>query len=231
MKSKGAPVFRSSMGGFNRKDVNEYIAKLCGNFEQREAESEKALDELREKLSEYEKKAADFEAALSDNEALKRSLEEAEALIAVQNEKLAEYEETTAKLTASIEESEKKLEEASELEEKLRQYDSMTSRMGEIFMEATADAERIRRDAKLASDELARAAAEECRRRQAEIYKKLDEFAVARKSEINRLLEHTQGTINGALRDFESKARGVTADGVGEVLDDFAASKMKSKAR
>ncbi len=96
--------------------------------------------------------------------------------------------------------------------EKIKEYESMTSRMGEIFMEATAEAERIRRDAKISSEEYAKAAAEECRRKQAEVYKKLDEFAVARRAEINSLLDKARGSINVALRDFESKARGLTSD-------------------
>ena len=95
---------------------------------------------------------------------------------------------------------------------KIKEYESMTSRMGEIFMEATAEAERIRRDAKASSEEYARAAAEECRRRQAEVYRKLDEFAIARRAEINSLLDKARGSINVALRDFESKACSLSAE-------------------
>ena len=212
------------MGGFNKKDVNEYIAKLCHDFEQREAEAEAEIERLKEENSgliaaaeEQEK----LEEALKASEELKKSLEEAEALIAAQNEKLSAYAEEAASLNAAIEDYKNKLAEVEITAEKIKEYESMTSRMGEIFMEATAEAEKIRRDAKASSEEYARAAAEECRRRQAAVYKKLDEFAVARKSEINSLLDKARGSINVALRDFENKARGLTSDNSSSEFENF----------
>ena len=38
--------FRTSLGGFNREDVNEYIASLSENFAKEKAEYEKKLDDL-----------------------------------------------------------------------------------------------------------------------------------------------------------------------------------------
>ncbi len=203
------------MGGFKKKDVNEYIAKLCHDFELRQADAEAEIAKLKEenaKLSELAEQAAKLEETEKVAGELKKSLEEAEALIAAQNEKLAANTEEIAGLKSAIDGYKNQLEELTLTAEKIKEYESMTSRMGEIFMEATAEAERIRRDAKISSEEYAKAAAEECRRKQAEVYKKLDEFAVARRAEINSLLDKARGSINVALRDFESKARGLTSD-------------------
>lgn len=224
MKNNNAPLFRSSMGGFNKKDVNEYIAKLCHDFEQREAEAEQEIAKLKEendKLNAAAEETAKLEEKVKASDELKKSLEEAEALIAAQNEKLSKYAEEVAELNGLIEDYKNRLEETAVTAEKIKEYESMTSRMGEIFMEATAEAEKIRRDAKASSEEYARAAAEECRRRQAAVYKKLDEFAVARKSEINSLLDKARGSINVALRDFENKARGLIADDPSSGFDSF----------
>lgn len=212
------------MGGFNKKDVNEYIAKLCHDFELRESEAEAEIEKLKAdnaRIYDLAEQASKLEEAEMTVAELKKSLEESEALIAAQNEKLSSYAEEVASLTAAIEDYKNKLAEAAVSAEKIKEYESMTSRMGEIFMEATAEADKIRRDAKASSEEYARAAAEECRRRQAEVYKKLDEFAVARKSEINSLLDKARGSINVALRDFENKARGLTSDNPSEEFENF----------
>lgn len=224
LKNKNTPLFRSSMSGFKKKDVNDYIAKLCHDFEQREAEAKAEIATLKEensKLIAAAEETSKLEEAVKASEELKKSLEEAEALIAAQNEKLASYAEEVEALNCAVDGYKKQLEEMTVTAEKIKEYESMTSRMGEIFMEATAEAERIRRDAKASSEEYARAAAEECRRKQAEVYKKLDEFAVARRAEINSLLDKARGSINVALRDFENKARGLTADSIPSNFADF----------
>lgn len=225
MKNKGAPVFRGAMGGFNKKDVNEYIAGLARDFEKREVEKEEEISALEAKIAELDGKLSEANETGKVAEDLEKSLSEAEAVIAAQNEKLSAYADEVKSLKTSIEDLEFKLLEYSEMEEKFKQYESMTTRMGEIFMEASADADRIRREAKASSEELARAAAEECRKRQASVYKKLDEFAVARKAEINQLLEKAQVNINATLKDFESKARGLTSDTSPSDLDPFGSGR------
>ena len=46
--------FRTSLGGFNREDVNSYIEKLNGEFAERERTAKRKTDALESKLAELQ---------------------------------------------------------------------------------------------------------------------------------------------------------------------------------
>ena len=87
--------FRTSLGGFNREDVNSYIEKLNGEFAERERAAKRKTDALESKLAELENAKSELERALARASALETAAAEREKLIA---EQLARIEEQNLSL-------------------------------------------------------------------------------------------------------------------------------------
>ena len=255
MNNIKSPAFRTAVGGFNKQDVTEYISKLCHEYDESLTEREDELYKLRaelrtarEKIAELTKAAkanekapeeasepavsapaaavdADAPAAPAVPDAQAIELERANNLIAAQCEQLAAKDAEIDKMRSELDEAAQKLERYASLDAKIAQYDSMTNRMGEIFMEATADAERIRSDAKLASEALMAKTAAECRNRRIVAEAQLDKFAENRKDELTRLFDETQADIMRSIDAFAEKSRTLANESISESLDGFETSK------
>ena len=148
------PIFRGAVGGYNRQDVNEYIASLSENFAKEKAEYEKKLDDLIELAESLRAKAAENQSDNSPDAAVE--LDRANSLIAGQNQKLEEKQSQIDSLNAALKERDEtiaelknELERFKDCEEKLREYDRMSQKMGELMLKAASSAEQIKSDAEL----------------------------------------------------------------------------------
>ncbi|MBQ8249288.1 MAG: hypothetical protein IJY93_05330 [Clostridia bacterium] len=210
-----SPAFRTAtVGGFNKSDVNEYIAKLGRDFDEKKTELEKEIEALKSSLEESKSKseAVTDKAPSEDNDAIKEELERANALIEEQTKQLEEAKLEAEILKGDLEEANSKLERFTSFEEKAAQYETMTARMGEIYIEATADAERIRNESKQKSEALISDTEAKCREKMELTEKMLDEFAVERKAEISALFEDTHSKINELLKAFYDKSTALASD-------------------
>ena len=86
--------FRTSLGGFNREDVNSYIEKLNGEFAERERTAKRKTDALESKLAELENAKSELERALARASALETAAAEREKLIAEQLARIEEQNRT-----------------------------------------------------------------------------------------------------------------------------------------
>lgn len=148
------PIFRGAVGGYNRQDVNEYIASLSENFAKEKAEYEKKLDDLIELAESLRAKAAENQSDNSPDAAVE--LDRANSLIAGQNQKLEEKQSQIDSLNTALKERDEtiaelktELERFRDCDEKLREYDLMSQKMGELMLKAASSAEQIKSDAEL----------------------------------------------------------------------------------
>ena len=148
------PIFRGAVGGYNKQDVNEYIASLSENFAKEKAEYEKKLDDLIELAESLRAKANENQSDNSPDAAVE--LDRANSLIAGQNQKLEEKQSQIDSLNAALKDRDEKIDELitelerfKDCEEKLREYDRMSQKMGELMLKAASSAEQIKSDAEL----------------------------------------------------------------------------------
>ncbi len=202
MNTMDTPAFRSSMGGFNKKDVNDYIARLNREFCELTAAKDEEIKNLKKSLADA--KNAFDSAAETSTEAAAAELERANSLIGAQTEQLEAQSEKIAALEKELAEANQRLSLSSS---KVAQYDSATSRMGEIFLEASNDAERIRAQAKVSADELIERTEADCKERLIKVEAYLTEISRTRSNEIAKLLVEVQADISNIMENFESKTK------------------------
>lgn len=128
--------FRESFRGYNRDDVNAYLEQLNANFSKKEAELRAIISELQLSLES------------ADNE--QNNLHESE--INALNTELEEMKAENERLRGDLDSANKKYE--AEANEKSRLYDSMTSQVGGIIIQANANAEKIISDARIEAESI-----------------------------------------------------------------------------
>ena len=148
------PIFRGAVGGYNKQDVNEYIASLSESFAKEKAEYEKKLDDLIE-LSESLRAKVDEASSESPTDTT-GELERANALIEEQNKRLDESKSQIDSLNAELKARDDEIaalkddaERYKDCAGKLREYDLMSQKMGELMMKAASSAEQIKSDAEI----------------------------------------------------------------------------------
>ncbi len=217
MENAASPAFRTSISGYNKADVNEYILKLNTEYSRGLAEKDEEIASLKSEL-EAANTALNDAKNTADSE---KELESANNVIAAQTEQLEALKRELDEAKAELSATKSELERIGDLSDKMEQYENMTTRMGEIYMEATTDADRIRKEAKQAADELLSKTAEDCRERRQQLEARLSDFAAIRKEEIARLLGESQAEIDRVLAIFGEKTRALTAESRTAALDGF----------
>ncbi|MBQ4066259.1 MAG: hypothetical protein IJD22_01320 [Clostridia bacterium] len=145
MADKKAPLFRNSMHGYNREDVNSYIISINRSMEENRKNYEKALEECNERakadsgrITELTEKAESLE---RENELLLQrihKLEEAERLSVIKEEELVSLRLQVAELEDKLSSREQE-----ENGEETRRYESLCAKAGEILVIASSTAEDI----------------------------------------------------------------------------------------
>jgi DNA repair exonuclease SbcCD ATPase subunit len=162
--------FRTSIGGFNRSDVSDYMTKVAAEHQAILKQNQKETAELQQRLRETEfslddaltqlnKAKADLEACTAENASLRAELEAAEALLASQpapQEPAPDYASMELEAYRRAEATERL---ASERSAKLRQQitdllETSADRYEESGQEITALAEDIRANLKRLEESL-----------------------------------------------------------------------------
>lgn len=215
---KDRPAFRSAVGGYNKQDVNEYIASLSDDFAKERAEYEKKLDELSKEIDSLraDKDAASAMPAFPDASV---ELDLANSLIAEQQQTLekrtAELEALKAEHDGCIEKInslEAELERFKGSEEKLSEYDRMSKKMGELLLKAASSAEKIKAEAEVEAAEILSSSREKSREltsRANELSSTLDEHYSKAVAAINRKLTELVNdgfdTLNSSMKSADEE--------------------------
>ena len=147
MAKKNAPLFRKSMSGFNKDDVNNYILSLNRTLEENKRQNEKNLSEYNLRAEEASARISELEdelaASLKTIEELRGYRDELSELKQVSSEKdsiIADLNHIVNELREKVEKYEA---ESDNEKEKAEQYDSLCSKAGEILVIASSTAEDI----------------------------------------------------------------------------------------
>ncbi|MBE6605771.1 MAG: hypothetical protein E7635_01860 [Ruminococcaceae bacterium] len=163
MSKSFGPIFRKSVGGYNKSDVNTYIEDISIRHKSREEELESIISKLEKKLEETEGllKEAQSRDFSEEAEVYTKQIEELETkvvdgtnIIAAKNEYIEKLEAENSVKDTKIFDMESRLKEleensasANELLEKAKQYDLLSRRLGDLMLKAGDTAEKIVSDA------------------------------------------------------------------------------------
>ena len=154
MPGNSTVVFRGAINGYNKNDVINYISQITKSHAKTKAEYEKKIEILENRL----------EKANAENVELSAKLSEAEAEVAILRERLSAAEESLKTMqeeksdasAVTVPDVEDKALSGSptsvpsdvDVNEKLRLYDEISGRIGEIILRANAVAEDIVNEAR-----------------------------------------------------------------------------------
>lgn len=157
MENNKNAVFRSAMSGYNKKDVNEYIAALSRRYEEQISVCESQLAAVIQHAGDLEAKVSALEAELAKAgeetelhtklSAAQKSLEEAQKLLSARTEQAASLSEECEALKEQLSDTKTKLSLFAGMQEKLADYERMKAKMGELYLEAASSAGRIKTEA------------------------------------------------------------------------------------
>ncbi|MCI8388760.1 MAG: hypothetical protein HFE63_09870 [Clostridiales bacterium] len=207
-------TFRNAMGGYNKQDVNKYIAELSAGFDEDKKELEERIAEL---TTEIEKLTANDKSTEYNN--IAAELERANALVTAQNEQLesqkaeiAELQEKQASLTDELKLANDKLEMLGDTEEKLKKYDQMSAKLADLMVEASLSADKIRAEAQSAADEAMREHEEreqQFRKNEAELAEKLEEryrsAVAAVNAKLSELAADGMNSLEASLKNAQTE--------------------------
>ena len=115
-------LFRNSLGGYNKDDVNRYIEELSVQYADRGSELESEIKELKKELEVLPSLMAEKEKAerlTAENEALKKENADISDAIKAQGEELEEKKNALLSVTAEKDALEIRVKELTERDEKL----------------------------------------------------------------------------------------------------------------
>ena len=194
--------FRTSLGGFNREDVNSYIEKLNGEFAERERTAKRKADALEARLAEAESAKSELESALKRLSVLEEEAVAREKLIA---EQLARIEELNREAENLRRESGEAKSRAESLDERLaslsdavaksEKYDDVSAQLGEIILTAKSTADEIVENAKREAEAMRRAADEQLESAAAGFNARAATAAYAVKNQIKKIANESYSAL------------------------------------
>jgi len=154
MPGNSTVVFRGALNGYNKNDVIDYIAQMTKTHAKVKADYEKKIEILENRLEKASAENAELSAKLAEAEAkaarLLERLNEAEELIKV----MQEAQNDASAGISSVEQgkvlpgSPDEVQSDVDINEKLRLYDEISGRIGEIILRANAVADDIVNEAR-----------------------------------------------------------------------------------
>ncbi|MBQ7822440.1 MAG: hypothetical protein IJ391_09205 [Clostridia bacterium] len=163
MSNTSGQLFRKTLNGYNKNDVNDYIENMSIRAKKREEELEARIAKLESSLDEVNKRAAEAESRDFSEEAavyeekireLEEKISDCEKVNAAKSEYIEKLEASLVEKNAEINEHtarifqmEQTINEATGTLEKAAQYDNLSRRLGEIMLGAGNTAEKIVADA------------------------------------------------------------------------------------
>lgn len=194
--------FRTSLGGFNREDVNGYIEKLNAEFAERERAAKRKTDALESKIAELEGVRAELETALARAATLEEEAKARENLVA---EQLSRIEEQNRLIESLRRESSEAKNRAEGLDERLaslsdaiaksEKYDDVSAQIGEIILSAQSTAEDIIENAKREADALRKSANEQMESAAESFNARAATAAYAVKTQIKRIANDSYAAL------------------------------------
>lgn len=220
MADKDNVLFRTSVNGFNKSDVNSYIMKINAELEAADKTAENSKKET-------DKIKADLKDALSELEEAKKELAEQNSIISAQYEEIDALKE---KLAALPERAEKAEDDS--LSEKAELYEKMSAEIGDVLIDAKKSANEYLSRAKTKisgrSEKALGAITDDMREGVDGCFRETTAYMNAMQIEINRLLADFSGKNKSmnerikALHSSLSKNINEEIDSMSEAIHPYA---------
>lgn len=140
MNDKTKPLFRKAGRGYNKEDVNSYIAEMSNAIAAVSEREKNIINESNARAKEDYDTIVSLRSELDGYEALKAEKDELEISLSVANTELK-------RVYAELEEKNKTPEIPADVLKKAEEYDKIASRAGEVLMIARKTADDILRRA------------------------------------------------------------------------------------
>ena len=203
--------FRESFRGYNRDDVNAYIEQLNTSFSKKEAELRAIISDMQ----------------MQENNSLDEIAKTNETKLSEMNNELENTRAEVERLKAELENTKSNL--AAESAEKSRLYDSMTSQVGGIIIQANTNAEKIMADARVEAERILQNALSEARSTMAEAEKIKSEANIYAENRIRTARETCACEFNSIVESAGNELNAVS-DNL-KIKADLLLNTLKEKGR
>lgn len=204
-------AFRSSLGGFNREDVNKYILTLSRDFGEKEAEltaraaaAEAAAEEAR---TEADALRADLAAAKASSAEAAAEIETQKAEIAALKAQLADTAEEAASLRRDLQ-----ARPAAPTADKSEKYDQISAQIGDIMISASTSADAIVAAANEQAAKIMSETEDEANYIRSRLSDAADEMLSRISGELHVSTENCLGELLTALREMRENADSMIRD-------------------
>lgn len=192
-------AFRTSMGGFNKDDVNMYILRQSREFKEKEENYKKEIEKLSCQIEVMNKDSDEIET-------LREKLSEITSDTVEYEKKISEYKFRIEELEKALAE---KSAEASKVDKapdfnKIRMYDQLSSQIGEIIIGANKNADDVIKKAETAAKKLL----EESEKNAIEAKARLQ---VAFDSIISGLRKDIEAETDSCIKEFRSYTQSINS--------------------
>ena len=192
-------AFRTSMGGFNKDDVNMYILRQSREFKEKEENYKKEIEKL---SCQIEVMNIDFD----EIETLREKLSKITSDTDEYEKKISEYKFRIEELEKAL--AEKSAEASKDDKEpdfnKIRMYDQLSSQIGEIIIGANKNADDVIKKAETAAKKLL----EESEKNAIEAKARLQ---VAFDSIISGLRKDIEAETDSCIKEFRSYTQSINS--------------------
>ncbi len=131
-------LFKSSVGGYNKAEVDTYIHHVSRKMEREKKDYERRIEILEAEIAKLKNEKTEIESMLKEDE----------AIIGAFRSQLADSPAVSEEFVTPEEENEaENSPESCEILEKSKRYDEISRQLGEIIIKANADAAEIVREA------------------------------------------------------------------------------------
>lgn len=190
-------MFRTSMGGFNKADVTEYIDKQNAEFRKVTQSLNGLLAEKDAEIAALKERAEKAEAELSSLPEKEEKIKELEDKAAGLELRLSELGRENGELEAKINELESKVSsETSENERKAGLYDDMSSQVGDILISANRSADGIIAEANAKAAKINEKAASDA-----------EELRLAFTAKMAEISEKAKNGVKASAEEYRAKMR------------------------
>lgn len=184
-------LFRASVGGFNRYDVNHYIMEQSREFAEREESMQNEIRELRAETERLRKELSAASSKIEETERLRDALTDAESRCAEQLSRISALEAELEK------------ERAQQAEDRDKDCANLNSRVGDIIVSASCAADDMIKKAEETSKRLVSESERMASEARARVQETLDRI-------IKELKDDIQSGTDSCIREFRNYADDIT---------------------
>lgn len=192
-------AFRTSMGGFNKDDVNMYILRQSREFKEKEENYKKEIEKLSCQIEVMNKDSDEIETLREKLSKITSDTDEYEKKISKYKLRIEELEKALAEKSAEA----SKVDKAPDFN-KIRMYDQLSSQIGEIIIGANKNADDVIKKAETAAKKLL----EESEKNAIEAKARLQ---VAFDSIISGLRKDIEAETDSCIKEFRSYTQSINS--------------------